>query len=425
MPKITNMAEANAALLPYVPLVARLTGKDTTLDRIRVLMNLCGNPQDKIKIVHIAGTSGKTSTAYFMAALLRAAGKQVGLTVSPHVDSVTERVQIDGKPVDEHTFCQGLGEFLDIVEQMPERPSYFELLYAFSFWMFERAGVNYAVIETGMGGLHDATNIAARADKVCIITDIGFDHMHILGNTLAAIAAQKAGIIHEHNQAFMYRQSDEVTNVVQQWADAHQASLVLTTEEAERHSYQADFQPHMPEYQQRNWLLAHRTYKFLCERDGLPKLNADQLHRTQQIQVPARMDKRTVQGKTIIMDGAHNAQKMTTFLASFQHEYPGIKPAVVLAMKDGKEPADIGPLLAPLASRVVLTTFDTSQDLPAKSIPPSVLADIFAKAGVKNLQTIPDQHEAYQAMLGGPEPVCIITGSFYLLSQLRERENLA
>ena len=417
--------QANTALLPYVPLVSRLTGKDTTLDRIKPLMKLLGDPQDHTRIVHIAGTSGKTSTAYFIAGLLHAAGKHVGLTVSPHVDSIAERVQLDGKPLSEEQFCNGLAEFLEIVDRVEEKPSYFELLYAFSFWIFKRANVDYAVIETGMGGLFDATNVAERADKLCVITDIGYDHMQILGNTLEAIAAQKAGIIHAHNTAIMYEQDKGVTEVVQHWADDHQATLLLTTEAAEREAHHAAFRAGMPSYQQRNWLLAYRSYSFLVARDTLPDLTAEQLAATQAIQVPARMDVRQIGGKTIVMDGAHNTQKMTTFLKSFKQAYPGVKPAVLLALKEGKDTQDLGPLLVPLASRIILTTFNTSQDLPARSIDPRELAKTFQAAGVSDLELIADQHAAYQKLLAGPEDVCIITGSFYLLSQLRQKEHLA
>lgn len=430
MREIRSFDEANAALSPYVPLVAQLTGRDTTLDRIRPLMKLLGDPQNHTRVVHIAGTSGKTSTAYFMAALLRAGGKHVGLTVSPHVDSIAERVQLDGKPLSEERFCKSLAEFLEIVDQAPEKPSYFELLYAFSLWVFKRANVDYAVVETGMGGLHDATNVAGRADKLCIITDIGYDHMHILGHTLEAIAAQKAGIIHDHNPVIMYEQDGSIVNVVGKWCREHEATLMLATEAAERQALGSEFTAGMPDFQRRNWLLAYRAYRFLAERDGsgggygLPLLSSEQLHDTQSVQVPARMDARTVKGKVVIMDGAHNEQKMATFLASFGQMYPGVKPAVLLALKEGKDSSNLGSLFAPLASELIITTFNTSQDLPARSIDPSELAKVFRHGGVQNVSAVSDQHEAYKKLLASSAKVCIITGSFYLLSQLRKKENL-
>ena len=184
MSKIRTIKDAEKALFPYIPLVAQLTGKDTTLERVKPLASLAGHPENQLKVIHIAGTSGKTSTAYYMAALLRAAGKNVGLTVSPHIDSITERVQINGRPLPDEQFCSELEQFLKIVKTAPQAPSFFELLYVFSLWVFARAKVDYAVVETGMGGLFDATNIVTRPDKICIITDIGLDHTHILGDTV-------------------------------------------------------------------------------------------------------------------------------------------------------------------------------------------------------------------------------------------------
>lgn len=417
-----SIAEANQALLPYVPLVRELTGKDTTLERIRPLMDLLGNPQDQLRIVHIAGTSGKTSTAYYIAALLEAAGEKTGLTVSPHVDSVTERVQVNGKPISGQQFCKELSAFLKIIEQAEQKPSYFELLYAFALWEFVRQGVSYAVVETGMGGLHDATNVADRHDKLCVITDIGFDHMHILGKTLQEIALQKAGIIHDSNHVFMYQQGPEVMNAIKQWATAQHATLHILNQTRELQKYHASIGA-LPEYQVRNWLLAHAVYAYLIERDGVHQINQTGLRQTQRVRVPARMDITKVRGKTIVMDGAHNAQKMKTFLESFRQLYPKEKPAILLGLKTGKEYQELVPLLAPIASQVIVTSFETTQDLPVHAMDPVPIAEAFAIKGVPT-QVREDQQAAVDELFSLPQKLCIVTGSFYLLSQLRTRQLL-
>lgn len=424
MPNITTIAEAEMALRPFVPLVAKLSGEDSTLDRTRPLMAALENPQHKIRTIHIAGTSGKTSTAYFIAALLRATGKKVGLTVSPHVDSITERVQINGEPLPDKKFCAYLSEFLKIIEQGGFEPTYFELLVAFSFWVFEREQVEYMVLETGLGGRYDTTNLAERADKLCVITDIGFDHMNVLGNTLRAITYQKAGIIHAKNPVVMYNQPGEVAETIAQQVTLVGAELHVTSEVVERQA-SPRFILDMPEFQQRNWLLAHAAYVFLQRRDGLPILTAEEIAGTQAIQVPGRMDRRHVGTKTIIMDGAHNGQKMRTFLKSFQQAYPGVKPAVMIALKEGKEPAEVAELLAPLASEIIVTTFSTSQDLPARSINPDLLAHIFQAAGAPTVSVEPDYDVAYLRLLSTAGKTAIVTGSFYLLSQLRASQREA
>lgn len=424
MARITTIDEANAALFPYVPLVGQLTGKDKTLDRVAPLMSYLGDPQDKTRVIHIAGTSGKTSTAYFTAALMSTTGKKVGLTVSPHVDSITERVQVNGAPLSDKTFCGYLSEFLQLIEVAPIKPSYFELLTAFSFWVFEREAVDYAVIETGLGGLFDATNIVSRPDKVCVITDIGFDHMNILGNTIEQIAAQKAGIIQRHNSVIMYAQSAAVNQVFKVQADVADAELILTTEEAANKAYGISLAPETPEFQRRNWLLARSAFQYVQERDNLPAVEASVLSDTQSLQVPGRMDHRQVGDTLIVMDGAHNGQKMETFLRSFSHAYPDEKPAVLIALKEGKEPSAVAPMLAPIASEIIVTTFDTSQDLPAKSIDPNELAGIFKTAGAVHISVEPDHRQAYQKLLATKSKIVIITGSFYLLSQIRKDEHL-
>jgi dihydrofolate synthase/folylpolyglutamate synthase len=333
-------------------------------------------------------------------------------------------VQINGRPITEELFCRELEEFLGIVRQSGQQPSYFELVYAFALWVISRQNVDYAVVETGVGGLHDATNIADRPDKVCVLTDIGFDHMHLLGATLPEIAAQKAGIIHAHNHAFIYRQSAEIMDVVGQWADQHQAPLHIVDQATEQKAH-ADILGAMPDYQRRNWLLANNVYQYLRERDNLPSLTRQASRQTQLVQVPGRMDVRHRGGKTLVMDGAHNQQKMTAFLGSFQQLYPGTEPAVLLALKDGKEYEELIPLLVPLAARLIVTTFRTSQDLPLVSLDPEVLAQALRAGGAANVETIEDSRQAFQALMAAPEELCVITGSFYLLGQIRNNEHLA
>lgn len=413
---IRTIEEANQALRPYVPLVSQLTGKDTTLKRIQPLMRLLGNPQDKLKVLHIAGTSGKTSTAYYLSALLTETGRKVGLTVSPHVDSVTERIQINGRPVSDAFFCKELAEFLTIVKKAPEQPSYFELLYAFSLWVFQRQDVDYAVVETGMGGLYDATNVVTRPDKICVLTDIGIDHAHILGATLPEIARQKVGIVHDHNEVFAYAQRREVMAVFEEWIAAHHATLHVVRETVPKAISDLNFSI-MPTYQKRNWLLAYNTFFYLSERDSLPHLTHQALVKTTHVVVPGRMDIRRLQAKTIIMDGAHNGQKMAAFIDSFQTLYPNVKPAVMIALKHNKDYQEVATLLANVAARIIITTFHATQDLPVQSLDPHTLAEAFPANLPK--QVIVNPEAALKALIQTPEPIGIITGSFYLLSQVR------
>jgi dihydrofolate synthase / folylpolyglutamate synthase len=417
---IKNLREANRALLSYADRSPKI-GKNFTLERVLPLMEVAGNPQDHLKVIHIAGTSGKTSTAYFTTALLKASGIKVGTTISPHVDSVTERIQINGVPLSEDIFCRELGKFLEIVERAQQHPSYFELLYAFSLWVFERHKVDYAVLETGVGGLYDATNVTARPDKVCIITDIGFDHMHLLGSTLAKIASQKIGIVHKQNVVFMYEQTEEVMEVVRNWTTKQQAPVHLVEERSGRVMKNSNT---IADYQQRNWHLAYNVYQYLERRDNLQHVTRQVLQETQGILIPGRMDIRQVQGKTLVMDGAHNVQEITAFIASFQKLYPDVKPAVLLSLKHNKDYEDIAQLLIPFAGLTIVTSFATTQDSKIRSVDPEILAASLRRAGAKHLKVIPNHNKAIKALLAAPEQVCVITGSFYLLGRIRNNKHL-
>ncbi len=411
---INTIAEAEEVLATFVPLARKVTGKDITVERMRPLMDALGNPQRRLKIVHIAGTSGKTSTAYFIAKMLQLSGKKVGLTVSPHVDSVAERIQINLKPLDEAAFCSELSAVLDIVKQGKLEPTYFELLVALAYWYFARTGVDYAVVETGLGGLQDGTNIADNHDKVCAITDIGLDHLHILGHTIPEIARQKTGIIHPHNTVFMHEQPDEVMQVIEDWCRQKSAILRVT----QNNTYKGLTLENLPEFQQRNWRLAQAVFEYIRQRDGLGEIDIEASLHTR---VPGRMDTVQLGGKTIVMDGAHNEQKMQAFINSFMRQYPGVKVPVLLSLKQGKELAAVLPLIRPVTARLFITTFEQGQDLPIPAIDAAELGKAAESFRFKDIVVEPDQERSYQLFLQEVSDMGVITGSFYLIGQLRQR----
>lgn len=417
--KISNLTQAEKVLLAYVPAVKAFTGKNITLARVAPLMRALGSPQDKLKVIHIAGTSGKTSTSYYVAALLLATGSSVGLTVSPHIDKVTERIQLNGRPINEDLFCRYLGECIDIVATLDVQPSYFELLMALSYWIFYKEGVDYAVIETGMGGLEDGSNVATRADKVCILTDIGLDHMHILGDTIAKIAAQKAGIIHLKNTVFMYAQDHDVMTAVRKQIERTDADLHIARQQSEVLQIVQD----LPYFQQRNFSLASQAVRYVCMRDSLTLPGAAALQNASHTYIPARMDTIRVGDKVLIMDGAHNGQKMATFVASFSKQHSGKKAAVLLSLKEGKEYAEVLDELVPITDTLIVTTFATTQDLPSKAMDPHKLANEARARGITT-EVVTDNKKAYDLLLSQANEVLVITGSFYMIGQIRKNQGI-
>lgn len=403
--------EAEALLAKYVPLMRQLTGRDITLERMRPLMTALSNPHERLKIIHLAGTSGKSSTAYYIANMLTLTGHKTGLTVSPHIDNIAERVQINMQPLRESAFTDALSDYTRIVETGGIEPTYFELLVGFAYWYFDKAGVDYAVVETGLGGMDDSTNIASRPDKICVITDIGLDHMHVLGRTVPEIARQKAGIIHSGNTVFMYQQADEIMEVIEERCTEVGAELRLVQDDTGAPALQS-----LPGFQRRNWTLAKAVFEYVRERDGLPAVNSAQsIH----AQIPARMDIVRLGGKSLVMDGAHNEQKMRAFATSFKEKYPDKKVPVLLSLKRGKEAVAVLPLLKTITSTLFVTAYRSGEDMPIAAIGPEELNAAAKQFGFASIVTEPDIDKAYGQFISNVSELGVVTGSFYLIGQLR------
>lgn len=414
MKHLLSFADANQALEPYWPLHHKKHLH--TLDHIREFMDFLGNPQEKLQVIHVAGTSGKTSTAYYTAALLHAAGKKVGLTVSPHVDEINERVQINLKPLPEQRFCQGLEEFLQLVTESGISLSYFEVLYTFAIWEFVREQVDYAVVEVGVGGLLDSTNVITRPDKICVITDIGLDHTHILGGTLGEIVHHKAGIIHLHNPVFCYKQDPVVMEGIRTAARQKQADLhILEAAEANK---QPGF---LPLFQQRNLGLARAAVNWALQRGGSRRLNDAMIELAAHTHIPGRMEVFKKAGKTLIVDVAHNAQKLEALGQSLQAQYPSDQVAALVSLADGRndrlDPA--GREMAAMAEHLIVTTFGGPEDGPHHSIDPELLVHALRQHGATSIEVVADPAAALRALLKRPEPVLLVTGSFFLLNHIR------
>ena len=378
-------------------------------------MGSLGNPQDKLKVVHVAGTSGKTSTSYFVASLLQKAGLHVGLTVSPHVDSLNERVQIDLTPLLEVEFCKALSEFLDIIAKGSIKPSYFEFMIAFAYWEFERRHVDYAVVEVGLGGLLDATNVVTRKDKICVITDIGLDHTEILGDTLGKIATQKAGIIQEGNHVFAYIQGAEVDTVLEHVARDKHAEL----HEISAPKDGADFG--LPLFQRRNFYLATQAAIYALRVDKQPVLTKSQLRSAALVHIPARMEIVKREGRTIIIDGAHNAQKLQTLFESIHDSFPDQEIAVLAGFVEGDSQRLRGSLqvLAANTKHVLVTSFYSEKDYPKHSVKPEIVVEYLKSVGDSDCEVETDPRVALTRLFTRPEPLLLITGSFYLLNHIR------
>ena len=218
-------AETLDYLFNALPMFQRVGASAYKADLTNTL-SLCehlGNPQETFKTIHVAGTNGKGSTSHALASVFQAAGYKTGLYTSPHLKSFTERIRIDGKEITEEDVVEFVANNRAFLDQL--QPSFFEMTVGMAFWYFAKESVDIAVIEVGMGGRLDSTNVIH--PELCVITTIGYDHTQFLGNTLPLIAGEKAGIIKEGVPVVISQTQKETQAVFSQQAAAKQAAIVF------------------------------------------------------------------------------------------------------------------------------------------------------------------------------------------------------
>jgi dihydrofolate synthase/folylpolyglutamate synthase len=385
-----------------------------SLEHMHELLAHLGHPEKQLKVIHVAGTSGKTSTAYYAAALLKQAGMRVGLTVSPHVDRVNERVQIGMKPLPELEFCRDFAKFWELLKHTRVIPNYFETFAAFAMWEFAARNVDYAVIEVGMGGLLDSTNVFDDPGKVCVITDIGYDHMQILGETLPEITAQKAGIIKLNNTVFCNRQGEEVMEVIRSTAAQKRADLHVLGSHGEPAGLEF-----LPLFQRRNFGLSLAAVRYVLERSELPTLGGEAVLEAAHTPIPARMQEIKLGDKTLILDIAHNEQKLRALMESVRAKYPGQPVATLLSVptRESSLPKAIDSVkqMAKGSAHLILTALTADEKSPGLK----KLLETCRDAGYESFETVPNPKEAFEALRARPEPLLVATGSTYLLNRIR------
>ncbi|MCE2776931.1 MAG: bifunctional folylpolyglutamate synthase/dihydrofolate synthase [Algoriphagus sp.] len=208
--------------LPMFQRVGASAYKADLTNTIALCIHL-GNPQEQFKSIHVAGTNGKGSTSHSLASIFQAAGYKTGLYTSPHLKSFTERIRINGEEINKEDVVQFVATHKGFLDQL--QPSFFEMTVGLAFWYFAKEEVDIAIIEVGMGGRLDSTNVIS--PELCVITNIGFDHTQFLGDTLPQIAGEKAGIIKEAVPVVVSHTQKEIQSVFLQKAASMQANLVF------------------------------------------------------------------------------------------------------------------------------------------------------------------------------------------------------
>lgn len=226
-----NYQETLDYLFNSLPMFQRVGASafKSDLDNTLKLCSHLNNPEQKFKSIHVAGTNGKGSTSHTLAAIFQSAGYKTGLYTSPHLKSFTERIRIDGEEITEDSVVRFVAENKNFLDEL--KPSFFEMTVGMAFWYFAQQKVDIAIIEVGMGGRLDSTNVII--PELCVITNIGYDHMQFLGETLPEIAAEKAGIIKSKVPVVISQSQVETTSVFQEKAAEMNAPIVFADENFE------------------------------------------------------------------------------------------------------------------------------------------------------------------------------------------------
>jgi len=393
------------------------------LDRIATLLAAIGDPQGKGRFIHVAGTNGKGSTCSMMASALRAGGYRTGFYSSPHLIDPRERIQIDGELISERAWCEAFdvvhtaAEELLAKEIIETHPSFFETMTAMAFWAFATAAVDVVVLETGLGGRLDATNVVD--PEISVITPIDFDHEAFLGSSIQSIAAEKAGIIKKDRPVVVAEQRPEAFDVLERKALEMNAPVTLSSSlriedlVLERFSSRCtlvadEVIPIVCPFAGRHQVENARTAVAALRLFGVPA--AVIREGIAAAKWPGRLERVAI-NPDIILDGAHNPAGARALAAYIQQFFSAEPVRIVFGAMRDKAVDEVISTLFPLATQVVLTTPDQPRALSAESL--------LEASDHPNILVAPTVKDALRMILEKPMTT-FITGSLYLVGETRK-----
>lgn len=415
----------------YIDETPKFTKKNT-LDHTRAFLKRLGDPQEKMKILHVAGTNGKGSVCSFLASMLKAGGKRTGLFTSPHLVKINERFVVDEQDVSDEEFLEAFHTVMDCVEEMKEEgyphPTYFELLFLIGMKLFERAGVEYLVLETGLGGRLDATNSVAHP-LVSVITSISLDHTEYLGDTVAAIAGEKAGIIKEGVPVVYDASCPESAEVIRRRAEELHAPAYPVTPKMYKISkttkkhidfsinsgYYDDIRlsiSSVAEYQVKNAAEAVTAIRVI-DREGA---FTDEVIRkgVEEMRWQGRMET-VLPG--VIIDGAHNEAGVEEFVKTarrLEADYPVTLLFAAVGDKDYRH------MIETICRELRLERVIVTEVGGYRSVDVKVPEELFRQFGAKKVTAIPDVEEAFdEALREQGDGILFCVGSLYLVGNIK------
>lgn len=403
---------------------------DLKLDQIRTLLSRLGNPHQRLRIIHVAGSKGKGSTSAMLARALRSAGYRTGLFTSPHLSCVEERIQVNREPISRGELAALMTEIRAAVSDSLQ-PTFFEVGTALGFLHFVRRRVELAVIEVGLGGRFDSTNVC---EPLCsIITSISYDHTKILGDTIARIAFEKAGIIKPGRPVINGAIAPEAREAIERVAALRGSRLVQLGRD-----FSFDYEPGAWQHprvtvrtRKREWpamelrlLGSHQAANAACavtcieelRREGLSIRDSDVAAGLADVEWPARLE---VLGRRpwVVLDCAHNVASIKAMIDTLNESFPPARRWLILGVSSDKDVPGMLRQLAPHFQRFLLTRYAQSQ----RAVPPEQLASWLKDIADVPMETFSNAADAWRSarIQAGPNDLIVVTGSVFLAGELR------
>ncbi len=403
--------------LAYFESLQHLEGrKFSSIESARLLLGLLGNPQDAVPVIHVGGTNGKGSVCSILSAMFIASGKHVGQTSSPHLCSVTERCFIDGAPVDEASFGKAIDSIVRIAQENDLAPSYFVLGIAASFYEFSRRKLDWAVVEVGLGGRLDATNLVAEP-VVSIITGISYDHTELLGTSLREIAWNKAGILRPGVPVFLGDMADEAENEIRRIAGERGCPVfalgkeLLPSREDDALVYRLKL---LGDYQKRNALLAVFVARHLGLSAEAIGAGIEAARWPGRLEFLSAVAFRGAAPRPVLLDVAHNVQGIEG-LCRFLGECAETEICFVVSILSRKSWKEMIACLKELELRHRVRWIFTDSG-GSGAVSPQELRE---EAGAGEAIADPATALAYAFAHSNPDELIVVTGSVYLVGKIR------
>ncbi|MGL5052661.1 MAG: bifunctional folylpolyglutamate synthase/dihydrofolate synthase [Cetobacterium sp.] len=393
-----------------------LHGIKLGLKNIDDICNAMGNPQNNYKTIHVAGTNGKGSTSTTIETVLIESGKKVGKYTSPHILKFNERISVDGKEITDEEIAYYYSYIKNVVKELEITPTFFEMTTAMMFKYFSDKEIEYAIIEVGMGGKFDATNIIK--SDICVITNVSLDHTDFLGKTIYEIAGEKAGIIKKNskvivgscNPYFIKAIEDKTKiyiNVIEKYKDINYSldfNNYKTIIEIENKIYNFSL---FGDYQYKNFLCAFEVLKQLNISTDIIKKGIEK------VKWQCRFEVVPIDNKILILDGAHNEDGMKTLCETLKCGYKKNEIVAVVSILKDKDSNKILKLLENNVDEIIFTSL--IENLRGQSA-----LELYSSSKIIKKNYKEDILEAYQLAKKHSGKVILFCGSFYLLSKFKK-----